>query len=183
MSYQHLTDEMLVNGLLHSDSKAFEEIYLRYWKRIFRYAMSRISKQEVVEDICHEVFLSVWQRRGVSGINNLEAYLIQSAKFAILNYYKAEFSNEKHLNIYAQYIKSEYNETDYPAFLNNLQEAWITALESLSDKTKTIFKFSRLDYLTNKEIAQRLQLSEKAVEYHISKALVHLREKLGDFLI
>ncbi len=92
MSYQHLTDEMLVNGLLNSDSKAFEEIYLRYWKRIFRYAMSRISKQEVVEDICHEVFLSLWQRREVSSINVLEAYLIQSAKFAILNYYKAELN-------------------------------------------------------------------------------------------
>src|SRR5688572_15215617 len=55
MSYQHLTDQALVTLLTRSDEKAFEEIYLRHWQGVFRFALGKISTQEIVEDICHEI--------------------------------------------------------------------------------------------------------------------------------
>lgn len=183
MSYQERTNEELIELLADSDAKAFEEIYYRYWNRIFRYAITKVSQQEIAEDICHEVFLSLWQRRQNLKINNAEAYLIQATKYSIITHYKSKSSSEKHLSNYAQSLTSVHNETEYTLFFNNLQQAWLHALKDLPQKTKDVFQFSRIDHLSNKEIAARLELTEKAVEYHITKALRQIREQLKEFFI
>lgn len=182
MSYQHLTDEALAGMLSRSDERAFEAIYRRHWQRVFRFALGKISSQEAVEDICHEVFLSLWQRRGQTQIANLEAYLVQSVKYAVINYYKSRLSNEKHLGAYAQLRPGARNETEDALYFNSLQQAWLAALDALPEKTKVVFQYSRIDQLTNREIAGKLQLTEKAVEYHITKALRQMKGDLKDFL-
>jgi RNA polymerase sigma-70 factor (ECF subfamily) len=53
------------------------------------------------------------------------------------------------------------------------------ALEGLPEKTRQVFKMSRYEYLSHREIAQQLQLTEKAVKYHIT----HLRTYLRDLLV
>ncbi|HVF96256.1 MAG TPA: sigma-70 family RNA polymerase sigma factor [Flavisolibacter sp.] len=183
MSYKHLTDAVLVDRLTQSDERAFEEIYLRYWQRVFRIAFGRIGEQVVVEDICHEVFLSLWQRRIQLQINNLEAYLTQAAKYAVINVYKASVRDETHLAKYAQTLSNTHSDAEDSVFLNSLQQAWVTALDALPGKTKAVFQFSRIDHLSNREIAEKLELTEKAVEYHITKALKHLKVSLKDFFV
>ena len=183
MSYQHLTDEALVKLLPGSDERAFEEIYLRHWQRIYRFALGKISSQEIVEDLCHDVFLSLWQRRSQVQIANLEAYLVQAAKYSVINYYKSRLSDEKHLGVYAQNLPDARNETEDALYFNSLQHAWLAALDALPEKTKAVFQFSRIDHLSNREIAGKLQLTEKAVEYHITKALRQLKGDLKDFFL
>ena len=112
MSYKHLSDEALVSLLPQSDERAFEEIYLRHWQRVFRFALGKIESKEIVEDICHDVFLSLWHRRGQVQIANVEAYLIQAAKYSVINYYKSRLSDEKHLGAYAQNLPDARNETE-----------------------------------------------------------------------
>ncbi len=181
MPYQHLTDEALVKMLPDSDEKAFEEIYRRHWQRVFRFALVKISNKETVEDICHDLFLSLWQRRSQVQIMNLEAYLIQAAKYSVINYYKSRVSDDKHLDIYAKSVTGTSNETEDALYFNSLQQAWLTALETLPEKTKAVFQYSRIDHLTNREIAAKLQLTEMAVEYHMTKALRQLKGELKDF--
>ena len=183
MFYTEFTNERLLELLAASDAKAFEELYYRQWSRLFRYAFTKISKQEDAEDICHDVFLSLWQRREALQIANLEAYLIQATKYSVINYYKAKMSDEKHLSTYAQSLEPAHNETEYTLFSNSLQQSWLQALKGLPQKTQDVFRFSRIDHLSNKEIAARLELTEKAVEYHITKALRQIREHLKEFFI
>lgn len=183
MSYQHLTDDALVKLMPEPDERAFEEIYLRHWQRVFRFALSKIASQEIVEDLCHDVFLSLWQRRSIVQIVNLEAYLIQATKYAVINYYKSRLSSEKHLGNYAELLRGANNETEDALYFNSLQHAWLTALDALPEKTKVVFQYSRIDHLSNREIAGKLQLTEKAVEYHITKALRQLKVDLKDFLL
>ena len=183
MSYKHLTDDSLLNLLPRSDERAFEEIYLRHWQRVFRFALGKITSQEIVEDICHDVFLSLWQRRGQVQIANLEAYLTQAVKYSVINYYKSRVSDEKHLGVYAQTLAASRNETEDALYFNNLQYAWLAALDALPGKTKVVFQLSRIDHLSNREIAVKLQLTEKAVEYHITKALRQLKGDLKDFFL
>ncbi len=183
MPYKHLSDDALVNLLPQSDERAFEEIYRRHWQRVFRFALGKIESQEMVEDICHDVFLSLWQRRGQVQIANVEAYLIQAVKYSVINYYKSRVSDEKHLGVYAQNRPAARNETEDALYFNSLQKAWLAALDALPEKTKAVFQFSRIDHLSNREIAGRLQLTEKAVEYHITKALRQLKGDLKDFFV
>lgn len=55
-------------------------------------------------------------------------------------------------------------------------------LSSLPSKTETVFRLSRFNGMSNKEIAAVLGLSEKAVEYHMTRSLKVLREELQDYL-
>lgn len=183
MSYQERTNDELVALLVQSDEKAFEELYYRYWSRIFRYAITKVSHQEAAEDICHEVFLSLWQRRQTLQIQNAEAYLIQATKYSVITYYKSKSSDEKHLSRYAQTQAEVHNETEYTLFFNNLQQSWLQALTNLPQKTQDVFRASRIEHLSNKEIATRFDVTEKAVEYHITKALRQIREQLKEFFL
>ena len=53
----------------------------------------------------------------------------------------------------------------------------------MPEKTQHVFRMSRYEYLSHREIAQQLDLTEKSVEYHITQALRHLRTHLRDFLV
>jgi len=64
--------------------------------------------------------------------------------------------------------------------LNEIQKIITISLSKLPEKTQEIFKLSRKVLLSNKEIADQLNISVKTVEYHISKALSHLRSALGN---
>jgi RNA polymerase sigma-70 factor (family 1) len=187
MSYCHLTDEMLVNLLSHSDEKAFEEIYHRYWTQVFRFAITKVHRQDIAEDLCHDVFLSLWQRRSILSIIHLEAFLIQSVKYGIINYIKANLMHEKHLQRFNATIKTEDVEGEYDIYFNDLNEAWHRALKALPRKSQEIFRLSKVENFSNKEVASQLNLSEKAVEYHITKALkimrLHLKEFIGLLII
>ena len=56
------------------------------------------------------------------------------------------------------------------------------ALNELPEKTQEVYRLSRFDNLTGREIAERIGLSEKSVEYHISQSLKFLRQQLKDFI-
>jgi RNA polymerase sigma-70 factor (ECF subfamily) len=67
-------------------------------------------------------------------------------------------------------------------FSKEIKHIFYQTLEAMPENTKKIFTLSRLNDLTNKEIADKLGISIKDVEYHISKALKYLRISLKDYL-
>ena len=181
MDYCQFSNDYLLMLLKQSDSKAFEEIYNRYWKVCFKYAIQKIEDISKVEDICHDVFLSIWQRRETIDILNLEAYLIQSIKYAILRIKQADIKSN--LLSHQLDLKEDINETEYKIYFDEMNKAWHEGLDRLPEKSKEVFVLSRLENLTNKEIGEKLSISEKGVEYHISKAIKFLREYLKDYLL
>jgi RNA polymerase sigma-70 factor (family 1) len=183
MNYQHFTNEQLISELKLSDQKAFEEIYNRYWKACFKYAVLKLVEKSQAEDICHDIFLTLWQRREAVAINNLEAYLIQAVKYRVLRALqsdaKAKFLAEELL----QFKSGEANNTEYSIYFNDIYHAWRKGLEQLPTASKQVFLLSRTQNLTNKEIAKMLLITEKGVEYHITKCLKILKIYLKDYLI
>ncbi len=181
MDYRQFSNDYLLMLLKQSDSKAFEEIYNRYWKSCFKYAIQKIADIPKVEDICHDIFLSIWHRRENLAVLNIEAYLIQSVKYAILRIKQADIKANMLTNHINQ--KAETNETEYKIFFNEMNRSWQEGLEKLPEKSREVFILSRLENYSNKEIAARLSITEKGVEYHISKSIKFLREYLKDYLI
>jgi RNA polymerase sigma-70 factor (family 1) len=181
MYYQLQKDEALIEMLGSSDAKAFDEIYRRYWVVVFRYAIGKVHTQQIAEDICQDIFVSLWQRRNAVAIQNLEAYLVQAAKFGVLNHIRSKIKDRKYQDLTSP-VQNIDNETENNIFLNNLIAAWEKAIADLPEKTQEVFKLSKIDNFSNKEIALQLHLTEKAVEYHITKSFKILRLQLKDFL-
>lgn len=182
MDYQMLEDKVLLKFLSISDELAFKEIYLRYWKGLYFSAVNKINSKEIAEDIIQGVFTALWEKREKHSIQNLSGYLHTAVKYQVINYIKSAISKKSHLSIIAEEDKKQENNADLLLLMQELNGAINNALDQLPQKTQTIFRLSRFEQHSNKEISNLMHLSEKAVEYHISQSLKSMRFYLKDFM-
>ncbi len=181
MNYSTLDKEQLVQRFQSGDSKAFEEIYDRYWLKLYSLAFTQIGTKEEAEDLIHNLFESLWKKRGELAIRNLTTYLIASVKYLSVAYIKSQINMRKYQEyLIFQEINRATSTEDIINF-SDLQKAVEEAMKTLPEKTVEVFKMSRFDKKSVREIAEHLQLSEKAVEYHITKSLKVLKEHLKYF--
>lgn len=183
MEYALLSDELLTKLLHAGDAEAFREIYKRYWKKLYHTALAKTHTQLVAEELVQNIFIAVWEKRTVAKIENLESYLMRAMKYKIINYIQSALTKEKHLEVISDTVAREENDSETRVLLHELNLAIHTATEKLPAKTKAVFKLSREENRTIKEIAQLMNLSEKAVEYHITQSLKFMRLHLKDFIV
>lgn len=182
MKYNSLSDNSLVDLLKANDGLAFKEIYTRYWVGIYKAAYIKVYHKELAEELTQNLFTDLWRRRESVSINSLDCYLFGSLKYSIINHYKSQLVKEKyqdHLNAQQLNITSS---TDDLALVNDLSKALNQGISLLPKKTGEVFRLSRIDNRSTKEISQQLNISEKAVEYHITQSLKSMRFHLKEYL-
>lgn len=172
------SDKQLVAFLYGGNSHAFEEIYKRYWSKLYAIAIHHVGVREEAEELVQNVFMSIWNRRSKVLIRSLDVYLVLSVKNQIYDFIKSQISYRK----YQEYIilqevchsTGSYQISDF----NDLSEAVEKALARLPEKSAEVFRRSRFEEQPVRQIAEELNLSDKAVEYHITKSLKFLKENL-----
>jgi RNA polymerase sigma-70 factor (family 1) len=178
MSPKLYYDKNLVLGLQEGKTSAFEEIYQRYWYKLFSIAYHQIGVQETAEELVQELFLDIWRRRATVKIEILEVYLVVGIKNQVYDFIKSQVSYRKYQEyLIFQEIQQSSNAHDIINY-TELSNAVEKALSMLPEKSAEVFKKSRFENQSVKEIAKSLQLSEKAVEYHITKSVKFMRENL-----
>ena len=96
MNFKGLEDQLLVLGLNQGHSAAFEEIYSRYWFKIYRIAFNQTGNKEEAEELVQDVFLSIWNRRETIVINNLDLYLVISIKNKVYDLIRSKINFRKY---------------------------------------------------------------------------------------
>ena len=96
MNFKGLEDQLLVLGLNQSHSAAFEEIYSRYWFKIYRIAFNQTGNKEEAEELVQDVFLSIWNRRETIVIHNLDLYLVISIKNKVYDLIRSKINFRKY---------------------------------------------------------------------------------------
>lgn len=182
MKYNGLPDNLLVDLLKASDELAFKEIYTRYWKGIYKAAYAKVYHKELAEEITQNLFVDLWKRRETIAINSLDNYLFGSLKYSIINHYKSQLVKEKYQTHLDNQQPPVTNNTDDLAILNDLSKAFNEGISLLPKKTGEVFRLSRIDNRSTKEISQELNISEKAVEYHITQSIKSMRFHLKEYL-
>ena len=178
MKYNKLTDEQLVTLIIEDSKYAFEEVYHRYWYKLFGVAYHEIGTREEAEELVHDLFESLWNRRHQLNIRMLSAYLVVSIKHLSTNYIKSQITNRKFQEYLIFNEIRQSHATEEVVHFSELSDAVEEAMKKLPEKTCEVFRMSRFENQSVKEIAIQLNLSEKAVEYHITKSLKLLRENL-----
>lgn len=178
MSYQSLSNEQLVEALNSGDHRAFEEIYDRYAEQLFALAYAQIGTKEEAEDLLHDLFEDLWKKRAVSTIHNLATYLVVSVKYLGIAYIKSQINLRKFQEYLIFNEIQQSNTVEEIVNFGDLQRAVDEAMKTLPEKTVEVFKMSRFEHKSIRDIAENLRLSEKAVEYHITKSLRVLKEHL-----
>jgi RNA polymerase sigma-70 factor (family 1) len=165
----------LLLALRDGDENAFTTIYNTYWKKLLALAYANLKDKMLAEEVVQEVFISLWNRRFDQRIESLEAYLATAVKFST---FKSLHRNRRHSEIENQTETKDYYIQDDVIESKFLKEYLDGVVEKLPDKCRLVFKLSRESYLSNKEIAKDLDISEKSVEAHITRALKLLKSNL-----
>ncbi|AMR29427.1 hypothetical protein A0257_21560 [Hymenobacter psoromatis] len=182
-AYNSWSDEALLTALLADDRAAFAEIYERHWYRMFALAYRKLKARETAEELVQDLFATLWQKRREQAIEQLEPYLLTAINRRIISYLR----NHKVRTAYADYCRwtqaEATQETEHALAAADLSEAYAKALLRLPEQSREVFELSRLEHFSVREISLRLNLSSKAVEYHLTKAMRLLRGHLRDFVV
>ncbi len=174
-------DEELVHSLKKDDATSFGIIYRRYWRQLFTFVMQQLDSKEDAEEIVHDLMLSLWQNRAHSHIQNLRVYLFIGTRNLVNKSIRERINLKKYREYQLLMGVSEYLAASEPPDSNKLKEAVEKVLMKLPEKTSRIFRMSKMEEMPVKAIASKMELSEKAVEYHLTKSMKLLRHQLKNF--
>lgn len=165
------------------DEKAFAALFKRHWRRVHAMAYSRVRSMEVTEEFVQELFIALWDKRHTQSIKHLSSYLYQSIKFKALNYIEAKLVQKKYWDYYRTFIPQEENATEIAVKYNDLLEAVEQGMNKLPEKSKKVFELNRFEGHSITEIADLLNLSEKAIQYHLTQSVKKLRAHLKNYIL
>jgi RNA polymerase sigma-70 factor (ECF subfamily) len=181
--YQNDSDQQLWNAIRQSDEKAFSELFNRYWNTAHRIAYSKVRSLETTQEIVQELFITLWDKRETLMVHNMPAFISTCIKNKAIKYIESQIVKEKYWTYYKNYIPQTESVTESELDYKELKEAIEAEVERLPAKSKKVFQLNRFQGRSVSEIASMLNLSEKAIEYHLTRSLKHLRLHLRDFLI
>lgn len=168
----------------------FNKIYKDYYKRSFWFVKSYVFEDMAAEDIVSESLISLWQTIRKEEVEHPLSLLLTILKNNSLNYLKTQERQLEMMNSLASVLSRDLNYRinclaacdPQEIFSSEITTIIEQTLTTLSDQTRQVFEMSRYEHHSVKEIAEILNLSPKAVEYHITKALKVLRLGLKDYL-
>ena len=179
---QH-TDQFLLQRLSLNDQAAFTVLYERYWKTLFREAMNVLRSQKEAEDAVQELFVSLWNRRHTLSVNaSLSAYLQTAIRYQCIDRIERDMIRGGYLQDFTNYLEAHQI---MPSVEQELEARELAAnidqvMDKIPGKMREVFRLSRQEQLTHREIADRLHISEETVKKQIYLALKILRANLGD---
>lgn len=176
MFQTQISDVQLWASIRQDDESAFNELFKRYWIRLYKTAYQYLKDKESSEEVVHDVFLNIWDRRSELEILTFSSYMLTAIRYQIYNRMRAA----KSPLIYGDDSIEVQNVPDYNTGENKIEEQELhrevyNYLQSLPKRCQEIFCMSRIEQLTNQEIAGRLGISKRTVENQITVALKHLR--------
>lgn len=180
--YAAWTDEALVRAVRQDDSLAFAEMYERYWELLLGVAYRKLNSREMAEELVQDLFAALWLKRHTQEIQTLKSYLLKAVKYRVIDALKARLTQTAYLEHTRLHASSEDHSTEETVAADDLSLALLASLMRLPEHTREVFRLSRLEHQSVPEIAVRLNLSRKTVEYHLTRALKVLRVSLRDFL-
>jgi RNA polymerase sigma-70 factor (family 1) len=159
------------------DKNDFKALFDKYYESLRLYIYYKIAAKDAADDMAQDVFMTVWEKRKSLDMTNTKALLYKIAAGLVVDYYrksdiKADFSQWVRMN-----SGDDYASTNEQAEYKETMQRYAEALNSMPEGQREVFLMNREEQLTYREIAERLNLSVKAVEKRMSAALKVLNDK------
>jgi len=174
-------DQILIDRLRDGDELALTELYNKFWQALFMSAYNVIKDKELCEDIIQDIFMNIWHNREKIEIHiSLKGYMYACARYQVFNHLRKN-KGKIHVELFDDLEKRFLSTTPETQFMHDeLVQQLNKIIESLPEKCQAVYKLSREEQLSHKEIAERLNISTKTVENHITKALHTIRSSMGE---
>jgi RNA polymerase sigma-70 factor, ECF subfamily len=163
--------------------KHFEELFREHFTSLCNIAYTVVKDRDQARDITQQVFVRFWEKRDEIEVqSNVKAYLHRAVVNTAINHIE-KFKRIQFEEEYTSYEKENFVQPDRSDFTEGEVEAAVqNAIGKLPEKCQVVFSLSRFQGMTNQEIADSLNVSLKAVEKHIGRALKELRVTLQPYI-
>lgn len=169
------------NKISALDKSSFEKLFKEFFKPLTAFAFKYVKDIDDAKSIVHDAFMKLWEKRDEIDLNkSVKSYLYTSVNNKSLNFIR---DNKKFVReeIIIDQLHNDFDNTNELS-AKDIQKRVAKTLEDLSPKVRETFILSRTEGLKYKEIAEKMGVSVKTVETHMSAALKLLRENLKEFL-
>ncbi|WP_342332591.1 sigma-70 family RNA polymerase sigma factor [Pedobacter sp. FW305-3-2-15-E-R2A2] len=179
-SYTEHIDKALVDLLKDSNQNAFKEIYNRYNGLLFAYAFKRLQVKDEAKDVIQEVFIGLWENREHFILKTyLSGFLYKSVLNKILNIWKHKRVIRHHVLSQALQLDVDSVETDFLIREKDIAALVEKEIAAMPPRMREIYGLKYKQYLSVKQIATELNISENTVATQLQRASAHLKNKLG----
>lgn len=176
---EKVRDKELINNIKKGNSDSYRELFVTYYSPLCEYASKFVSDIDA-EELVQDLMLYIWEEREQLTIEkSVKSYLFLSVRNRSFNFIRDnKFKKNVDLDLH------EHELVDFPEFYtaDDLEHKIQALVEELPEKYKETFELSRLRELTNKQIADSLDVSVKTIEYRITNSLKILRNKIKYYL-
>ncbi|WP_455508923.1 RNA polymerase sigma factor [Butyricimonas paravirosa] len=176
--------EQLITGLREGREKAFAQVFRMYYGPLLNYAGRILKDVELANDVVQECFCRLYERRKeIKREFQVRPYLYKSVYNSCIDAIKHQkvennYINQELLDFYFSKVV-ETPEAEQALLDEDLKGAIQDAINKLPERCREIFVLSKVDGLSNKQIAEQLNISIKTVEAQMTTAFVRLRKELG----
>lgn len=177
-----MNERRLILGLKKGDHDSYEALFDLYYAKFVNFADSIIKDRTVAKDIVQESFIRIWINRDKLNENqSLENYIYVIVKRLVLNHLRdiKPAYNLDSERVCAIQSNTWGGQEDHIVIANETRGRIRNVVEHMPHQRRTVFVMSREQGMSNKEIAETLQISVKTVERHITMALAELRENIS----
>ncbi|MBB6126344.1 RNA polymerase sigma factor [Mucilaginibacter lappiensis] len=171
-------DNELFAAVKLNDKRAFNLLYERYWAVVYKKAFLYLHDTEACMGIVNDIFVNIWEKRNVLDIITFKKYLTAAARYRVYNLIKANSASPlTYIEDYEKFadLNAEHNNAEDHIQALELSNDLDQLLSKLPARCKEIFLLSRVNNLTNTEIALRLSISKRTVENQLSTALRYIK--------
>ncbi len=154
----------------------FKGIFDQYYTPIKNFLYYKCGDVAMAEDLCQDVFMKAWDKREDINEETVKSYLYTIANNMLLN----KLRHNKVVMNFAEKNKDQKNaqSPQYVLEEKEFKEGLERIISNMPEKQREVFLMNRIDELTYKEIAERLELSVKAVEKRMHGALGYLKDRI-----
>ena len=176
--------EQLITELREGREKAFTQVFRMYYGPLLNYAGRILKDVELANDVVQECFCRLYERRKeIKRCFQVRPYLYRSVYNSCIDAIKHQkvennYINQELLDFYFSKVV-ETPEAEQALLDEDLKGAIQDAINKLPERCREIFVLSKVDGLSNKQIAEQLNISMKTVEAQMTTAFVRLRKELG----
>ncbi len=163
----------------------FDEIFRRYSKPLFYYAVKFVD-DEAAKDVVQDIFLKLWSDRSIIVRQSLNSLLFTMVRNCCLQQLEKQKVRNNYIETTKLILQKEellfYTKEKSSLIEQELEDKLNEVLNSLPVRCKQVFLMSRFENKRNREIGEELNISVKAVEKQITKALAIIRVEMKDYL-
>jgi RNA polymerase sigma-70 factor (ECF subfamily) len=163
------------------DQGSFEQLFKAHFAALCNYAVQYVHDDDSAREIAQKVFINLWQTRETIDPNRpVKSYLYTSVRNRCLNHIRDQKKYRSRV-LDLEVLEDAFADDPADNDTSDLEAQIARALDALPEKCRQVFEMSRFQHLKYKDIAAQLDISEKTVEAHMSRALKTLREELKDY--